>query len=88
MLIKCTAQPNTLLGSYTVRTESTVRTTELNFMLGIPFKEETLDGRVTNTIATRVGNVLTLDQQGMVLTSKMQQPVNIDIFKVIHPKVN
>ena len=52
------------LGSYTVRTETTVRTTELNFHLGIPFKEETLDGRTTDTTATRNGNVLTLDQQG------------------------
>ena len=50
--------------SYTVRTETTVRTTELNFELGVPFKEETLDGRITNTTATRVGNVLTLDQKG------------------------
>jgi len=51
-------------GSYTVRTESTVRTTELNFNLGVPFKEDTLDGRVTDTTATRVGNILTLDQVG------------------------
>jgi len=51
-------------GSYTVRTETTVRTTELNFNLGITFKEETLDGRITNTTAIRKGNVLTLDQQG------------------------
>merc|ERR1712203_1087001 len=51
-------------GSYTVRTESTVRTTELNFTLGVPFQEETLDGRITWTTSTRVGNVLTLDQQG------------------------
>ena len=51
-------------GSYTVRTESTVRTTELNFSLGVPFKEETLDGRITLTTATRIGNVLSLDQQG------------------------
>ena len=47
-----------------MRTESTVRTTELNFNLGVPFKEDTLDGRVTDTTATRVGNILTLDQQG------------------------
>ena len=52
-------------GSYTVRTETTVRTTELNFTLGVPFKEETLDGRITDTTATRVGNILTLDQKGM-----------------------
>ena len=51
-------------GSYTVRTETTVRTTELNFTLGVPFKEETLDGRITDTTATRVGNILTLDQKG------------------------
>ena len=51
-------------GSYTIRTESTVRTTELNFQLGLPFKEETLDGRITTTTATRIGNVLTLDQLG------------------------
>ena len=53
------------VGSYTVRTETTVRTTELNFTLGVPFKEETLDGRITDTTATRVGNILTLDQKGM-----------------------
>ena len=52
-------------GSYTVRTETTVRTTELNFTLGVPFKEETLDGRITDTTATRVGNILTLDQKGI-----------------------
>ena len=41
-----------------------MRTTELNFNLGVPFKEETLDGRITDTTATRVGNILTLDQIG------------------------
>lgn len=51
-------------GSYTVRTETSVRTTELNFQLGIPFDEPTLDGRVTKTTASRLGNVLTLDQKG------------------------
>ena len=62
--------PRTLLlfsfftGSYTVRTETTVRTTELNFSLGVPFKEETLDGRIASTTASRIGHVLTLDQKG------------------------
>lgn len=41
-----------------------MRTTELNFSLGVPFQEETLDGRITSTIASRIGNVLTLDQKG------------------------
>ena len=56
-------------GSYTVRTESTVRTTELNFRLGEPFQETTLDGRITTTTATRVGGVLTLDQKGIKMLS-------------------
>ncbi len=60
-------------GSYTVRTETTVRTTELNFRLGEPFSETTLDGRITDTTATRVGNVLTLNQKGTKYPSNVWQ---------------
>ena len=65
-----------------MRTESTVRTTELNFTLGVPFQEETLDGRITLTTPSRLGNVLTLDQQGnpdkKELSSKQVREFNGD----------
>ncbi len=50
-------------GNYTVRTETTIKTTEIKFRLGEEFEETTIDGRVTRTLATRDGNVLTLEQK-------------------------
>ena len=51
-------------GQYTIRTVTTVRTTEINFKLDEPFIEDTIDGRKTQTIPTRTGNFLKLDQKG------------------------
>ncbi len=51
-------------GEYVIRTETTLRTTEIRFKLEQPFPETTLDGRVTQTVATRVGDVITLNQKG------------------------
>jgi len=51
-------------GIYTIRTVTTVRTTEISFKLNEPFTEDTIDGRKTQTIATRIGNFLKLDQKG------------------------
>ena len=51
-------------GQYTIRTVTTVRTTEINFKLNEPFIEDTIDGRKTQTIPTRDGNLLKLDQKG------------------------
>ena len=51
-------------GMYTIRTVSTVRTTEISFKLNEPFTEDTIDGRKTQTTATRIGNFLKLDQKG------------------------
>ena len=49
---------------YTIRTETTVRTTEIKFYIGKTFSESTIDGRVTDTTPIRDGNVITLDQKG------------------------
>ena len=49
---------------YTIRTETTVRTTEIKFFIGKTFSESTIDGRVTDTTPIRDGNVITLDQKG------------------------
>ena len=51
-------------GIYTIRTVTTVRTSEISFKLNEPFTEDTIDGRKTQTVATRVGNFLKLDQKG------------------------
>jgi len=47
-----------------IRTETTLRTMEIRFRLNEPFPEQTPDGRNTQTIAERSGNVLTLLQKG------------------------
>ncbi len=53
-----------ILGTYTIRTESTLKTSEIKFKLGETFKESTMDGRVTDSVASREGNVITLIQTG------------------------
>lgn len=51
-------------GVYTIRTVTTVRTSEISFRLDEPFAEDTIDGRRTQTTPTREGNFLKLDQKG------------------------
>ena len=51
---------------YTVRTETTVKTSEIQFRLNEEFDETTIDGRVTKTIPTRNGNFLSLEQKGNI----------------------
>jgi len=51
-------------GQYTIRTLTTVRNTELSFHLNQTFTEDVIDGRKTQTTATRTGNLLVLDQKG------------------------
>ena len=51
-------------GVYTIRTVTTVRTSEISFKLDEPFLEDTIDGRKTQTTPTREGNFLKLDQKG------------------------
>ena len=51
-------------GLYTIRTLTTVRNTELSFHLNETFTEDVIDGRKTQTTATRTGNLLVLDQKG------------------------
>ena len=51
-------------GLYTIRTLTTVRNTELSFHLNQTFTEDVIDGRKTQTTATRTGNLLVLDQKG------------------------
>ena len=51
-------------GEYTIRTVTTVRTSEITFKLNEPFTEDTIDGRKTQTMPTRIGNFLKLDQKG------------------------
>ena len=45
-------------GVYTIRTVTTVRTSEISFKLDEPFVEDTIDGRRTQTTPTRDGNFL------------------------------
>jgi len=53
----------TLAGdTYTMKTSSSVKTTEVQFVLGKPFKETTMDGREAETTFTLEGNVLTQKQ--------------------------
>ena len=52
------------VGIYTIRTVTTVRTSEISFKLNEPFTEDTIDGRKTQTTPTREGNFLKLDQKG------------------------
>ena len=49
---------------YTIRTITTVRTSEISFKLNEPFTEDTIDGRKTQTTPTREGNLLKLEQKG------------------------
>eukprot|EP00095_Tigriopus_kingsejongensis_P000789 maker-scaffold67_size430214-snap-gene-3.37 protein:Tk00789 transcript:maker-scaffold67_size430214-snap-gene-3.37-mRNA-1 annotation:"nucleosome assembly protein 1-like 1-like" len=51
-------------GTYVIRTETTLRTSEIRFKLNETFVEATLDGRNTQTFPTRQGNVIHLDQIG------------------------
>ncbi|XP_023324660.1 fatty acid-binding protein, adipocyte [Eurytemora carolleeae] len=51
-------------GRYTVRTLTPLRNSEISFRLQQPFVENTSDGRKVTTVATRSGNVLTLNQRG------------------------
>merc|ERR1712079_4602 len=51
-------------GVYTVRTETTVKTSEIHFRLNEEFDETTVDGSVTKTTPTRKGNFLSLEQKG------------------------
>ena len=50
--------------TYTLRTLTTVRNTEIVFTLNKMFLEDTIDGRRTETTPTREGNLLVLDQRG------------------------
>ena len=49
---------NIFLSGYTIRTETTVRTTEIKFHLGKTFSESTIDGRITDTTPIRDKNVM------------------------------
>lgn len=51
-------------GLYMIKTLTTVRNTELSFRLNETFTEDVIDGRKTQTTATRTGNLLVLDQKG------------------------
>ena len=55
---------NIFFSGYTIRTETTVRTTEIKFHLGKTFSESTIDGRITDTTPIRDKNVITLNQKG------------------------
>merc|ERR1712215_566578 len=53
----------TLAGdTYTMKTSSSVKTSEVRFVLGKPFKETTMDGREAETVFSLEGNVLTQKQ--------------------------
>lgn len=69
-------------GTYTLRTISTVRTTEINFKLDQKFLEDTIDGRKTETTPTRNGNLLVLDQRGQKgdKDSKMTRELEGDVM--------
>merc|ERR1712002_211008 len=48
--------------TYTMKTSSSVKTTEVKFKLGEKFSETTMDGREAETTFTLAGNVLTQNQ--------------------------
>lgn len=50
--------------TYTLTTASTFKNTVITFKLGVPFEEETLDGRKVNTTVTLEGNTLIQKQDG------------------------
>ncbi|KAF2348307.1 Lipocalin/cytosolic fatty-acid binding domain [Trinorchestia longiramus] len=51
-------------GTYTIKTITTFKTTEINFKLGEPFTETTGDGRVVQSTITLEGNTLLHKQEG------------------------
>jgi hypothetical protein len=51
-------------GTYTMKTITTFKTTEINFKLGEPFTETTADGRVVKSTITLDGNTLLHKQEG------------------------
>lgn len=51
-------------GTYTLRTTSTFKNTDITFKLGEEFDEETLDGRKVKSKMTLDGNTLTQEQGG------------------------
>lgn len=50
--------------TYTFTTQSSVKTSAINFKLNEEFVEETMDGRKVNTVMTLDGNTLTQTQKG------------------------
>lgn len=50
--------------TYTLKTESTFKTSIISFELGKEFDEETLDGRNVKSVVTLDGNTLTHNQGG------------------------
>ncbi|XP_018016451.1 sodium/calcium exchanger regulatory protein 1 [Hyalella azteca] len=51
-------------GTYTMKTVTTFKTTEISFKLGEPFTETTADGRVVQSTITLDGNTMTHKQVG------------------------
>merc|ERR1712061_19056 len=51
-------------GAYTIRTETSIRTSEIKFYIDQTFSETTIDGRITDTTPIRNEHVITLIQKG------------------------
>ena len=64
--IGCSLYPTTKIGQVenkiSIGTKSTFKAGELQFKLGVPFEEETADGRTVTTTAMLVGDKLTKHQ--------------------------
>ena len=50
--------------AYTIRTETSIRTSEIKFYIDQTFSETTIDGRITDTTPIRNEHVITLIQKG------------------------
>jgi len=52
--------------TWTIKSETTFKTTKVTFQLGVEFQETTADDRKMNTTFTLEGNKLTQDQKGTI----------------------
>ena len=50
-------------GKWRIQTKTTLKSTEINFEIGVPFDETTTDGRKAKTTVTQEGNRLITDQK-------------------------
>ncbi|XP_071448232.1 fatty acid-binding protein, muscle isoform X1 [Hetaerina americana] len=69
-------------GTYTLKTSSTFKNSEISFKLGEEFEEETVDGRKVKSVVTKDGNKLIHVQKGEKETTIIRE-FNGDEMKAI-----